>query len=52
MEQRLDAYGCDDRRKVHLTVYLFKDNAYDWWESVKALLDEKIGVITWGDFKH
>ncbi|XP_075506325.1 uncharacterized protein LOC142543146 [Primulina tabacum] len=51
MEQSLEAYGCDDRSKVHLAVYLLKDDAYDWWESVKALLEETQGVITGGDFK-
>ncbi|XP_073024474.1 uncharacterized protein [Primulina eburnea] len=51
MEQSLEAYGCDDRSKVCLAVYLLKDDAYDWWESVKALLEETRGVITWGDFK-
>lgn len=51
MEQSLDAYGCDDRSKVRLAVYLLKDDAYDWWERVKALLEEELSAIIWGDFK-
>lgn len=41
MEQSLDAYGFDDMIKVRLVVYLLKDDSYNCWKSVKALLEKE-----------